>query len=48
MEKTIEQMNVFELVELYMDTYDVNEETAWRMVDMDRNPDYNADDYDAE
>lgn len=40
-------MNYLELVDMYMIEYELDEETACRMADMDTNPDYNADDYDA-
>lgn len=42
-----ETMNYLELVELFMEEYGLDEETACRCADMETNPDYNADDYDA-
>lgn len=42
-----DKMNYLELVEFYMDEYGMDEETACRLADMDTNPEYSADDYDA-
>lgn len=39
-------MNYLELIEMYMDKYGLDEDTACRMADMDTNPEYDADDYD--
>lgn len=41
-------MNILELVEWYMEEYELDEDTAWRCAQYDLYPDsYNADDYDA-
>ena len=41
-------MNYLELVEFLMDEYGLDEDTACREADAQTNPEYNADDYDAE
>lgn len=42
-----EKMNYLELVEFFMTEYEMDEDTACRLADMETNPNYNADDYDA-
>lgn len=41
-------MNYLELVEFLMDEYGMSEDAACREADVQFNPNYDADDYDAE
>ena len=40
-------MNYLELVDFYMEEYGMDEDAACRLADMETNPEYSADDYDA-